>query len=162
MIDEVLNLAADQAGISPEIRPELLKGITDHQNDPRKAAKAVELGLSKLTNFEWKDGERFLQECQSQKATPKNLVALFANWVMGWVNVKAQYQRAQRAKVTHPYLLLERGPVICECPIHGDDEGIILKIDDPYWQTHPLRETVFCRCLIRSVSKREYERLTKK
>lgn len=72
---------------------------------------------------------------------------------------KAQRERALRAKLTHPWMLLCRGPSIGPCPIHGPNENVILPVEHAYWRIAPMGEHPDCKCSVRSVSKREYQRL---
>ena len=72
--------------------------------------------------------------------------------------LKRQFERAQRTKDSHPYFLLTRGPAP-KCPIHGNDENLVLSVDHPYWKTFQPRSIPECKCGIRQVSFIEFERL---
>lgn len=71
----------------------------------------------------------------------------------------AQIERAQRTKSSHPYFLLTRGPYPKPCPIHGKDEGLVLPVDNEYWIERPMKEHPECKCHVRAISKREYEKI---
>lgn len=70
-----------------------------------------------------------------------------------------QWERIQRTKKTHPYLLYELGPSENHRPEHVSWAGILLPADDPFWLTHFTPNGWGCKCRVRQVSKREYERL---
>ena len=70
-----------------------------------------------------------------------------------------QWQRAQRTKKRRPYLLYELGPSSEHREQHHAWHGICLHIDDPWWQTHMPMNGWGCKCRVRQVSKREYDRL---
>lgn len=74
-------------------------------------------------------------------------------------NYNGQLERGRRARQSHPYFLLERGPSLNPCPIHDKNTHVILSVDDDYWTQYPMREHPECKCRIRGVSIREYERL---
>lgn len=47
-----------------------------------------------------------------------------------------RWERIQRTKKTHPYLLYQLGPSKEHRPEHVAFEGILLPVDDPFWQSH--------------------------
>ncbi|MDO9625151.1 MAG: phage minor head protein [Pseudomonas sp.] len=70
-----------------------------------------------------------------------------------------QWQRIQRTSKTHPYLLYQLGPSREHRQEHVGWAGILLRADDPWWQTHFPPNGWGCKCWVRQVSKREAERL---
>ena len=70
-----------------------------------------------------------------------------------------QWQRIQRTRDTHPYLLYELGPSEQHRPQHVAWAGTILPADDPWWQTHMPPNGWGCKCRVRQISRREAERL---
>ncbi len=74
---------------------------------------------------------------------------------------EAQLKRAQRVKDSHPYIVLEKGPTVEPCPIHSSNIGMILSVDNSYWTDYPMKEDTGCRCRVRQISQREYERMVK-
>lgn len=70
-----------------------------------------------------------------------------------------QWQRIQDTKDSHPYLLYELGPSEQHRPQHVGWAGILLPADDPFWTTHFAPNGYGCKCRIRQVSQREFERL---
>lgn len=69
-----------------------------------------------------------------------------------------QWQRIQRTKDSHPYLLYELGPSERHRPQHVAWAGTLLPADDPWWQTHYPPNGWGCKCRVRQVSRREAER----
>lgn len=70
-----------------------------------------------------------------------------------------QWQRIQRSKSSHPYLLYELGPSRVHREEHVEWAGLLLPVDDPFWLTHFTPNGWGCKCRVRQVSQREYERL---
>ncbi len=70
-----------------------------------------------------------------------------------------QWQRIQKTKDSHPYLLYQLGPSIEHRLEHLGYNQLILHVDDPFWATHFPPNGWGCKCFVRSVSKQEYNRL---
>lgn len=93
-----------------------------------------------------------------QLGSPRRLKTIYdAN--LRTARAAGQWERIQRTKRTHPYLLYELGPSENHRPEHASWAGILLPADDPWWQTHYPQNGWGCKCRVRQVSKREYERL---
>ncbi len=94
----------------------------------------------------------------AQLGSPRRLKTIYdAN--LRSARAAGQWERAQRSKKTHPYLVYELGPSENHRPEHVSWAGIMLPIDDPFWITHFVPNGWGCKCRIRTVSKREYARL---
>lgn len=74
-------------------------------------------------------------------------------------NAAGQWQRIERTKKTHPYLLYQLGPSQHHRPQHQAWAGILLPADHPFWKTHFPPNGWGCKCWVRQVSKREAARL---
>lgn len=70
-----------------------------------------------------------------------------------------QWERMQRTKKTHPYLLYSLGPSIEHRQEHVQWDGLLLPLDDPFWQTHYPQNGWGCKCRVRQVSQQEYDKL---
>lgn len=70
-----------------------------------------------------------------------------------------QWARIRRTQGSHPYLLYTVGPSREHRPEHVSWHGTLLPVDDPWWQTHAVPNGWGCKCRIRQVSRREYQRL---
>lgn len=70
-----------------------------------------------------------------------------------------QWQRIQRTKRTHPYLLYQLGPSQRHRPEHAGWEGTLLPADDPWWDFHYTPNGWGCKCWIRQVSRGEAARI---
>ncbi|KAB7624332.1 phage minor head protein [Alkalilimnicola sp. S0819] len=70
-----------------------------------------------------------------------------------------QWQRIERARRSHPYLIYQLGPSEAHRPEHAAWEGLMLPMDHPWWDTHAPRNGWGCKCHVRQVSRREAERL---
>ena len=71
-----------------------------------------------------------------------------------------QWERIERNKETHPYLLYELGPSREHREDHVKWNNLLLPIDDPFWQTHYTPNGWGCKCRVRSVSENEATQLT--
>lgn len=95
-----------------------------------------------------------------QLGSPHRLKTIYRT-NMRTARAAGQWGRADKHKKTHPYLLYELGPSQNHRDEHVGWAGIILPIDDPWWQTHYPPNGFGCKCRVRSVSKHEYQDLIK-
>ncbi|SON55807.1 phage head morphogenesis protein, SPP1 gp7 family [Hartmannibacter diazotrophicus] len=70
-----------------------------------------------------------------------------------------QWQRAQRSKRGLPYFLYMRTTSVEPRQQHLVWVGVILPVDDPFWDTHFPPNGWHCSCWLRQISRRESERL---
>ncbi|GAA4650835.1 phage minor head protein [Kistimonas scapharcae] len=70
-----------------------------------------------------------------------------------------QWQRIERTRRTHPYLIYETGPSLEHRTEHLRWRGTLLPSDHPWWDTHTPQNGWGCKCRVRQVSKVEYERI---
>ena len=74
--------------------------------------------------------------------------------------VAGQWDRAQDTKRLFPYL---RYVTLADEKVrdsHAAWHNLVLPVDDPWWNTHMPQNAYRCRCYVRQVSRREYERGT--
>lgn len=72
----------------------------------------------------------------------------------------AQWERAQATKRLFPYL---RYVTLADEKVrdaHKAWHNLVLPIDDPWWSTHLPQNAYRCRCYVRQVSQKEYDRGT--
>ena len=69
-----------------------------------------------------------------------------------------EWSRIQRTKEALPYLLYELGPSENHRPHHVAQEGIILPVDDPFWQVWYPPNGWGCKCRVRQITRREAQR----
>ena len=69
-----------------------------------------------------------------------------------------QWERAQRTRSTHPYLIYALGPSKKHREEHAAWAGTILPLDDPWWSTHYPPNGWGCNCRVRQLSRREAAR----
>lgn len=70
-----------------------------------------------------------------------------------------QEERMQRTKAALPYALYSLGPSAEHRPEHVAWHGVLLPIDDPWWDTHTPQLGYGCKCRKRQVGEREAARL---
>ncbi len=97
-------------------------------------------------------------EREVQLGSPRRLKTIY-NTNLRTAHAAGQWQRIQRAKATHPYLLYQLGPSREHRVEHQGWAGRLLPVDHPWWQTHFPPNGWGCKCHVRAVSKREAERL---
>lgn len=93
-----------------------------------------------------------------QLGSPRRLKTIY-DTNMRTARAAGQWERIQRNKKTHPYLVYELGPSEHHRREHASWAGIVLPIDHPFWKTHFAPNGWGCLCRIRQVSRREMERL---
>ncbi|PID95872.1 MAG: head morphogenesis protein [Alphaproteobacteria bacterium] len=69
-----------------------------------------------------------------------------------------QWARIQRTKDTLPYLVYLLGPSEHHRPHHQAKEGLVLPVDDPFWQSWYPPNGWGCKCHVRQITRREAER----
>ncbi len=70
-----------------------------------------------------------------------------------------QYQRTLQTSDVLPYYVYELGPSRVHRKEHLAWAGLMLPVDDPFWETHYPPNGWGCNCRLRQVSQYEYERL---
>lgn len=94
----------------------------------------------------------------AQLGSPRRLKTIYdANLRSAYA--AGDWQRAQRAKRMVPYRLYLLGPSKEHRLEHLQWKGILLPIDDPFWNTHWPPNGWGCKCYTRGVSQAEYDRL---
>lgn len=73
-----------------------------------------------------------------------------------------QWDRIKRTQVTHPYLLYQLGPSARHRPQHVAWSGLLLPVDDEFWQYAMPPNGWGCKCWVRQVNRMEYGRLRDK
>lgn len=96
-----------------------------------------------------------------QLGSPRRLKTIY-EVNMRTARAAGQWQRAQRTKRTHPYLLYQLGPSKEHRAEHQKWADTLLPIDHAWWQTHMPINGYGCKCRVRQVSKAEYARLSEK
>ena len=74
--------------------------------------------------------------------------------------VAGQWDRAQQTKRLFPYLRYVTMADEMVRESHARWHNLVLPVDDPWWNTHMPQNAYRCRCYVRQVSAREYERGT--
>ena len=95
---------------------------------------------------------------EAQLGSPRRLKTIFRS-NMRAARAAGQWQRIQRTKRSHPYLLYQLGPSREHRDEHAAWSGTLLPADDPWWDTHFPPNGWGCRCWVRQVSEAEAARL---
>ena len=93
-----------------------------------------------------------------QLGSPRRLKTIY-DVNLRQAHAAGQWERIERTTRTHPYLLYALGPSREHRPEHMGWAGILLRADDPWWETHFPPNGWGCKCRVRQVSRREAERL---
>lgn len=93
-----------------------------------------------------------------QLGSPRRLKTIYrAN--MRSARAAGQWQRIERNRDSHPYLIYELGPSQEHRPEHVGWAGTVLPVDHPWWNAHMPPNDYGCKCRVRALSRGEYERL---
>ena len=88
--------------------------------------------------------------------TPRRLKTIYqAN--LRSARAAGQWQRIQRSKKVLPYLMYLLGPSERHRPQHEAKSGLVLPIDDPFWNQWYPPNGWGCKCHVRQISAREAE-----
>jgi uncharacterized protein with gpF-like domain len=74
-------------------------------------------------------------------------------------STEGQWQRIQSAKIGLPYLLYDYIPCAHEPPEHAAWDGLVLPVDDPWWQRHLPVKAWGCMCRVIQLGDRQLQRL---
>lgn len=80
-----------------------------------------------------------------------------------WANTRTaraagQWERIQRTKAALPFLIYQLGPSENHRPHHEDKEGLILRVDDTFWEVWLPPNGWGCKCHVRQISAAEAQR----
>lgn len=91
-----------------------------------------------------------------QLGSPRRLKTIYrAN--MRSARAAGQWDRIQRSKRALPYLVYLLGPSERHRPTHQAKSGLVLPVDDPFWQTWYPPNGWNCACHVRQITRREAE-----
>lgn len=93
-----------------------------------------------------------------QLGSPRRLKTIYRS-NMRSARAAGQWARIERHRDTHPYLIYELGPSQEHRDEHVAWAGTTLPVDHPWWAEHMPPNDYGCKCRVRAVSRREYERL---
>lgn len=97
------------------------------------------------------------EKLPAKLGSPRRLKTIYrAN--MRSARAAGQYERAQRTKRALPYFLYQLGPSEVHREEHAKLEGIILSVDDPFWDVHYPPNGWGCKCHLRQITRREADR----
>lgn len=100
------------------------------------------------------------EEREVQLGSPRRLKTIFQ------VNLRTSYMAGhwahiQDTKGDFPYLLYDAIKDTRTRPLHRSWDGMVLSVDDPWWDTHTPQNGWNCRCSVIQVSDRQLKRLGK-
>lgn len=82
---------------------------------------------------------------------PRRLALVFET-NMRTARAVGQWQRIQRTKDVLPYLQYNLGPSARHRPAHAAVEGVMLPVDDPFWDSHMTPNGYRCKCWVRAMT----------
>ncbi|AZV77897.1 hypothetical protein EBB79_08305 [Parasedimentitalea marina] len=90
--------------------------------------------------------------------SPRRLKTIYrAN--MRSARAAGQWDRIQRSKRALPYLVYLLGPSQRHRPSHEAKNGLVLPVDDPFWQTWYPPNGWGCKCHVRQITRREADEI---
>lgn len=97
------------------------------------------------------------QTATVQLGSPTRLKTLYRT-NLRTARAAGQWSRIERTLETHPYLLYRLGPSRVHREQHVAWNGLLLRADDPWWQSHYPPNGWGCKCRVRQVSQVEANR----
>lgn len=93
----------------------------------------------------------------AQLGSPRRLKTIY-NANMRSARAAGQWQRAQRTKRALPFLVYGLGPSRVHREEHAALAGLVLPVDDPFWNTHMPPNGWECKCTVRQASLADVQR----
>lgn len=100
------------------------------------------------------------QTVSAQLGSPRRLKVIF-DTNLSTAYAEGRWQRIQAAKGALPYLLYDHTPSAHERPEHAAWDGLVLPVDDPWWQLHYPVKAWGCKCRVIQLGDRQLQRLGK-
>ncbi|ELB2040599.1 hypothetical protein QNZ60_000554 [Vibrio parahaemolyticus] len=144
---------AEMFEIPTQYRAKFETVIWKNINDIRKAVKEAE----SLFAYKWESelAKQTLIERGERFPFLKEQLDLVITKIIKLAHVNRAFRNAERVVSTMPYLKIDRGPQLVECPIHTQYHGKVFPVKDEFWYDYPLAKHLDCYCQIRGVSKYE-------
>ncbi len=93
-----------------------------------------------------------------QLGSPRRLKTIYRANIQS-ARAAGQWDRIERTKRALPYLVYLLGPSERHRPSHAIKSGMVLPVDDPFWQTWYPPNGWGCKCYVRQVTKREADEI---
>lgn len=93
-----------------------------------------------------------------QLGSPRRLKVIY-DTNLRTAHAEGQWQRIQEAKAALPFLMYDHTPSEHERIEHKAWDGIVLPVDDPWWQAHYPVKAWGCKCRAIQVGQRQLDRL---
>lgn len=93
-----------------------------------------------------------------QLGSPRRLKVIY-DTNLRTAHAEGQWQRIQQAKEALPYLMYDHTPSQHERKEHKAWDGLVLPVDDPWWQAHYPVKAWGCKCRVIQVGRRQLDRL---
>lgn len=97
------------------------------------------------------------EEREVQLGSPRRLRAIY-NANLRSARAAGQWERIERTKKLLPFLEYRLGPSENHRPAHRAKEGLILPVDDPFWDEWMPPNGWGCKCWVRQITRAEAER----
>lgn len=88
---------------------------------------------------------------EAQLGSPRRLQTIYRANIRSAM-AAGQWDRAQKVKRALPYFLYQLGPSKHHRQDHASLEGLVLPVDDPFWNTHFPPNGWGCKCWVRQIS----------
>lgn len=94
----------------------------------------------------------------AQLGSPRRLQVIY-DTNLRTAHTEGQWQRIQQNKRALPYLLYDHTPSPWERPEHAAWDGLVLAVDDPWWQEHMPVRAWGCKCRAIPIGPRQLDRM---
>lgn len=93
-----------------------------------------------------------------QLGSPRRLKVIY-DTNLRTAHAEGQWVRIQEARTELPYLLYDHTPSAHERKAHKAWDGLVLPVDDPWWQAHYPVKAWGCKCRVIQLGQRQLERM---
>lgn len=100
------------------------------------------------------------QKVLAQLGSPRRLKVIY-DTNLRTAHAEGQWQRIQTVKKALPYLMYDHTPSPYERPEHVAWDGLVLPVDDPWWQRHLPVKAWGCKCRVIQLGERQLKRMGK-
>jgi hypothetical protein len=140
-----------------ELLMDIREGIDDALGNGTTLANFKADLMPKLSKRGWTGFKTLPDGSTVELGTPRRLKLIF-DTNLRTSRAAGQWERFERSKKTLPYLIYSLGASKEHRVDHLEWDGLVLGVDDPFWNTHAPPNGFGCKCRLRATTKKSAER----
>jgi len=130
------------------LEADLLKDVQDSLSDALEAGTPFKAWAGKIKDtFDASGWSQYGTEAQE----PQRLRTIY-DTNLRMARAEGQWERAERTKDALPYFEFNLGPSVKHRPEHEELEGLVLRVDDPWWEKNSPPLDYGCKCFLIQLS----------